>query len=144
VGTSHQSSAPAAQPSPAIPTTPPLSLLRRRARERPWLGGLVFLGTFYIAALPTTYTLFSHELASVAGTLTPRQRERYGHLTMVGAQIIIDEKNRPIGVLGVACEDGSPFTADAVQIAGSLASDLGILLGDVALATARASATIKL
>jgi hypothetical protein len=259
---------PAGQPS--TPTPPPaasVSLLRRRTRERPWLGALVFLGTFYIAALPTTYTLFDNELsnhylslrpylaglwvvfallvgaiagvrenylrrtvgqlqrpaaklvsrrredaalnavrallvpgvaglspsfrfkafmpnqsdrlvpayethveewqrwrrgqgavgikwnnpdphtmvlldtkaklASVSGTLTPQQREHYGDLTMVGAQIILDEKNHPIGVLGVSCEDDSDFNSDGgVQIAGSLASHLGVLLGDLTLANA--------
>ena len=246
----------------ASPATPSLSLLQQRIRERRWIGVALFLGTFYIAALPTAYTLFGAELsnddpglrpylaalwigfalfvgavagvrdlrmrrilgrlqsanaklvsqrrenavlsavqalltpgatglspafrfrafipnregtlvpvyepdaekwqhwrpghgavgvkwknpepktmvlldteaklASLAGTLTAEQRERYERLTMVGAQIILNEENHPIGVLGVSCEDGSNFIASGgVRAAGALASALGVLLGDV-------------
>jgi hypothetical protein len=242
--------------------TPPLSLLQQRIRERRWIGVVIFLGTFYIAALPTAYTLFGAELssddpglrpylaglwigfalfvgavaglrdrrmrrilgrlqsanaklisrrredavlravqtlltpgaaglspafrfrafipdregtlvpvyephaetwqrwrsghgavgvkwknpepqtmvlldteaklASLAGTLTAEQRKRYEHLTMVGAQIILNEEKHPIGVLGVSCEDGSDFIASGgVQATSALASTLGVLLGDV-------------
>lgn len=72
------------------------------------------------------------KLASVAGTLTPEQRERYAHLKMVGAQIILNEENHPIGVLGVSCDEDSDFVAcNGIQFAGELASALGVLLGDV-------------
>jgi hypothetical protein len=38
------------------------SQLTRRAMERPLLGVAVFLGTFYVAALPTAYAVFGTDL----------------------------------------------------------------------------------
>ncbi len=63
--------------------------------------------------------------------LTPVQRERYGHLTFVAAAAIFDEYERQIGVLSVACHDGSDFmAAGGPQRFQILASDIGILIGD--------------
>jgi hypothetical protein len=63
--------------------------------------------------------------------LSPDQLERYGHLTYVAAQAIVDEYERQAGVLAVSCDDGSDFAgADGPEKFEVLASDMGILIGD--------------
>jgi hypothetical protein len=63
--------------------------------------------------------------------LTPEQLQRYGDLTYVAAHAIFDEAGQAVGVLSVACHDGSDFAeAGGPERFQLLVSDMGVLVGD--------------
>lgn len=63
--------------------------------------------------------------------LTPAQREHYGHLEYVGAAVVRDVRDEPVGVLAVSSAESVDFAAaGGAEAFRRLSSDIGVLVGD--------------